>query len=506
MSFPLSRPFARIAFLIGSLLLVTLIACRADGPQETPVPTIQAPSLLPQTVPITTLLRNPTSFEGQTIRVTGQYRSIPLLVCQETTHRSPATWTLVFGDVETYVAGFDEALRPLAASGLSLTIEGRWQKWKGPVGCGRRAPVQEIWYLAVSRIISPNPLVKSDSEDGGIVLVPSPTSIADLPTTPAGEETPSGPPTVGPTASLPAGNTTPIATLAPSPTFQSIPSPAPGATNTPLATSTPQPTTGASNTPTISATTTITPGGTAVTGTPSPTPSASATTAGSTPSATAEPSDQGDLSFDTVEKQTLTANSTHSWFFTPPADETITITAGSSLELNLSLELIAPDGTVVGKAADAGAGQPETITYTAPNPTGEYEVVVSGDNGTSGDYLLMLFDSESLPVVEIQDTLVYGSGGSGSTEEGVDHFWNFEGEAGDVITIEVSPGSSTGDLVLYLVDVDGILGDLISDTGVGGSESITAYTLPETGFYSIGIGEFDFAPIDYTMTLVQQSQ
>lgn len=246
---------------------------------------------------------------------------------------------------------------------------------------------------------------------------------------------------------------------------------------------------------------TITPGGTAATGTPTVTPSASPT--GGTPGATAQPSDQGLIAFNTVEKQTLAANSPHSWRFTPPASEPIIVTAGSALNLNISLDLVAPDGTVVVKANEAGAGQPETITYNTPNPTGEYQIVVSGDGGTSGAYLLLLFDSNSEPVVEIQNTIVYGSGGSGSLPEGVDHFWNFEGEAGDVITIEVSPNSTEGDLVFYLIGPDGIELEFIDDTGVGGTETLAAYTLPETGLYSIGIGEYDFAEIDYTLTLTQ---
>lgn len=497
------RPLVRLSLLIGSLLLVMMIACRAEGPEGgTPVPTIESPSLVPPEVPMTTLLRNPASFDGQTIRVTGQYRSIPIQVCRDDTHRSPATWSLVFGDVETFVAGYDDALRPLADAGLSLTIEGRWQRWSGPVGCGRRAPTQEIWYLAASRIVSPNPLVRSEPEDGGIVLVPSPTTDGEFP---EGEETLQGFPTEEPDeepTSGPDGNPTPAATQAPPPTFQTIPTPPLDPTNTVAPSLPTQATTAiATSTPTLRATTTITAGGTAATGTPTAT--ASSTTTGGTPAATSEPADQGMLAFNTVEKQTLAANSPHSWRFNPPASEPIIITAGSALGLNISLDLVAPDGTVVVKANQAGAGQPETITYTTPNPTGEYRVVVSGDGGTSGAYVLMMFDSESLPVVVIQNTIVYGSGGSGSIPEGIDHFWNFEGQAGDVITIEVSPTGNSGNLIFYLLGVDGTELEFINDIDGVGSESLTAYTLPETGFYSIWIGEYDFAEVDYTMTLTQ---
>jgi hypothetical protein len=242
--------------------------------------------------------------------------------------------------------------------------------------------------------------------------------------------------------------------------------------------------------------------GTAGTGTPTTTPSV--TTSGSTPGATATPADQGVIAFDSIEKSILTANSPHSWRFMPGAGEPIIITAGSALALNINIDLVAPDGTVVAKANLAAAGKPETINYTTPNPAGEYKIIISGENGTSGAYILMAFDSGSEPVVVMRDTISYGSGGSGNIPAGIDHFWNFEGQAGDVITIEVSPAGSSGDLVLYLVDPDGSDDfDLIDETGPGESESLVSYTLPETGFYSIGIGEFSFGLVDYTMTLTQ---
>jgi hypothetical protein len=501
MSLLSSRLTARLALFIGTVLLATLIACQSEGPGgATPVPTIQAPSLVPQEVPMTTLLRNPASFEGQTVWLTGQYQSLPLLVCGDGTHRSPATWALTFGDVQTLVSGFDDKLRPLAAAGLSLTVEGRWQKWEGPVGCGRRAPNQEIWYLSAARIVSPNPLVRTD-DNGVIVLVPSPTPDTELPQTPTGDETPAEFPTQPPDEEeTPEPEEEEFPTAAPPPTFQTIPTPAPGATNTPRPTNTPDTGGNETGTPTLSATpspTGGTPGtGTAETGTPTVT-----ATAGS-PAATAQPSDQGTMTFDSVEKQVLAANTPHRWQFSPPADEPIIITVGAGLNLNVSLDLVAPDGTVVAKADLAGAGQPETINFTTPNPTGQYQIIVSGVSGSSGPYVLVLFDSLSEPVVVMRDTLTYGSGGSGTIPEGVDHFWNFEGQAGDVISIEVSPSGNTGDLLFYLIGPDGSELEFVDQT-VGGSESLLNFTLPQSGFYSIGIGEYDFLMVSYTMTLTQ---
>jgi hypothetical protein len=368
-----------------------------------------------------------------------------------------------------------------------LTIEGRWQKWSGPVGCGRRASSQEIWYLAASRVVSPNPIVKSDSGDEVIVLLPSPTSF-EIDETPVSQPTPNQLPTP-PIDDIPTLQPDSSRTPTPSPTFQLIPTAEPGAS----ATATPEPTT-------TTASGDSDPTGTA---TPTITATATATTSGSTPSATTAPADQGTIAFDTVEKKALAANSAHTWRFSPLADEPIIITAGSSLNLNLKLDLIGPNGVVVASANQAGAGRPETISYTTPNPTGNFQIVVSGDGGTSGLYVLMLFDSESEPVVVIQNTLVYGSGGSGNIPAGVDHFWNFEGQAGDTISIEVSPTSTNGDLIFYLIGPDGSEMEFIDENGIGDGESLIDYILPESGFYSIGIGELDFGLVDYSMTLIQ---
>lgn len=443
---------------------------------------------------MTTLLRNRASFEGQTIRVIGQYRSLPLLVCGTTTHRSPASWTLVFGDIETFVAGFDDALRPLAASGLSLTIEGRWQKWEGPIGCGRRAPSQEIWYLAASRIVSPNPLVKSDSDEDVIVVLPSPTSDTGPDPTEIAQITPDEQPTE--TIETPEANLTP----SPSPTFQTIPSPPPAATITPRPSSTPE--IDSSPTSTITSTTSTTPPATSDgTTTVTSTATATATTSGGPPAATNTPADQGALSLDTVEKSVLAANTPHIWRFTPTAGEPITLTAGSGLNMNIKLELIGPGGTIVATANQGTTGQPETILHTPPSPSGQYQVIISDAGGATGPYILMMFDDNSEPEFVIQRTITYGTTGSGSVPANIDHIWNFEGLAGDVISVLVSPTSGSGDLVLYLVTPSGELLEIIDDTSVGGNESINGFNLTESGFYSIGIGELDFAPVSYSMTL-----
>ena len=155
-------------WLIAALfaLAVMLIACRDQAPAtETPVPAppLDERPIRAEAVSLLTLVRNPGSFENGYIQLSGIYEPLPLLVCEADAHRSPATWALVEDDIEVLASGFDAELRELADPGLGLIVEGQWRQWEGPVGCGRRVPNQQIWYLDVANIVSPNPLVSADS-------------------------------------------------------------------------------------------------------------------------------------------------------------------------------------------------------------------------------------------------------------------------------------------------------------------------------------------------------
>ena len=153
----------RVAWLVlSALCLVILGSCQQEAATSTPVSAavIERPNLAAD-ISLLTLARNPVAYEGETLLLSGDYRPLPLPVCADETHLSPATWVLSDDNIEIMVAGFDSALRDLVPPGQALEVEGNWQKWDGPVGCGRRAPAQTIWYLQLTNILSPNPLVAS---------------------------------------------------------------------------------------------------------------------------------------------------------------------------------------------------------------------------------------------------------------------------------------------------------------------------------------------------------
>ena len=164
--------------ILGLILIAFTAACSGDQPltpSSTPVPMIAGLPLVAASVPAHQLIRNPSALEGQFIRIRGNYKPLPLLVCADETHHSPASWLLQTEGLEIPVAGFDSTLRELGVEGMAMEVDGRWQFWEGPVGCGRRVPVQQIWYLAVTEILSPNPLTAVEAPPGEIAGVPETT-------------------------------------------------------------------------------------------------------------------------------------------------------------------------------------------------------------------------------------------------------------------------------------------------------------------------------------------
>src|SRR5690606_12333742 len=127
----------------------------------------------------------------------------------------------------------------------TITVDGRWLQWTGPVGCGKTAGVEEIWYLAVQNVVEPHPLVRATP---GTV-----TAVAGAPTALPGATAPATalPSPTGVTPLSPA-SATPTPTLAaPAGTATGSPEPYPGATQTATVTPAGTPGTGTPGTPQV---------------------------------------------------------------------------------------------------------------------------------------------------------------------------------------------------------------------------------------------------------------
>ena len=498
-------------FILIFLLFAGLLGCQQESPvTETPAaPAIATLPLQAGSTTLVTLVRNPSFFEGNYLQLSGQYKRLPLPVCTEEGHFSPATWALTDGQTEVLASGFDDILRQLAGTGMPIVVEGRWQQWEGLVGCGRRAPVEQIWYVEVSNIISPNPLTAAEGETEGIASLPS------LSTPGAGGDAGS---TAGET-----GDPNITATAFQVPTQTPLGLTVPTASPTALATapSTSAPFSTASATAVLAGAATSSPAATATrTRTPTPSPTGPAGTATQTPApvntsvglptATGEatPGTTITIEYDDLVKSSLNNRTIDLWNFVGDPGDVVTIGVAPVPDLDVSVELTDPNGNVLVTQNQAGSGGTENINQRTLNMSGVYEITVQAVGNGSGEYALVLQNTESVPFMIFQGNMSYGDSRSNTATTDIDDQWNFQGTAGEVVTIRaVAMGSE--DLVLYLNDPDALEVEFSDDDTTTGppndEELISRYTLMKTGMYTIGVGEGDFNPYGYTLTLVRES-
>ena len=194
-------------------------------------------------IDFTSLNADPAALLGERLIVTGKFMSLGPPECLN--YSGPVIeWGLVSEDLQLSAVGFEDVVR-LIADGTELKVRGIWRAYSGPSGCGKEPPDTTIWYLAVEKILEPNPLIGAN----GVVLTvipgtlqapdqlrqsessptPSVTSQSTDFLQPTGEATiPAGvaataTPTQETTPLPPAGTTAPGANLTGTPVFGSTP-------------------------------------------------------------------------------------------------------------------------------------------------------------------------------------------------------------------------------------------------------------------------------------------
>lgn len=492
------------SLLLLSLLLVVGCARAGEGSGllvRASVPTFPAPPGPAAIVSVTELAEEPAAFAGQYVQVTGQYQPPAVIVCDGELRRSPAMWTIEEGETAIEAGGFEELLNVLLPRQATLTVAGRWLYWQGPAGCGKSAPVREVWYLAVQEIVDPHPLVRA-------TLVPTdgviPTSVVDarLPTS-----TPSPSPSPTSTAtSPPGGTTTATPALLPSPT---------------TGTGTPSPTATAAVTATATLTATITRGGTAEpTATLEPSAATATAEAGPTPQATATETsgttlDRGTLSFEPVlgnpanfspialELDELGEDEIHRWTFDARAGEVITASVAAQPDRDLVLQLRDFAGNVIITQNESGTSDVETIGAYAIPSEGTYQLTVHEVNGAGAYYALLYLNSEYSQYYnyEIAGVLPRNGSRTASMPENTDYLWLFVATGGSTVTITVAPSDAT-DPILNLLNPDrNLLFEYVNDRGPGQSEIILNARLEDSGLYILHVGEDQYAASNYRVTV-----
>ncbi len=492
------RTIAIIIFVTAALLA----GCRGRAaldptPFPTVGPTVTQSSAGPIILTVTELMSAPGLYRDAVIQVTGLLRKQPLVICESDYHPSPATWGLAEEGVLALAGGFGQQVRSLLPDDLTMTVEGRWRRWQGLVGCGKQAVEQEVWYLETSRLVSPSPITQVTlTPASGVEIVAvtpelGPTLENEFVSTPTLEEIPitSEPTTdlgaqASPTTDLSGLNPTITPTL---PTNGTLPS----ATVTGLT-----PPASLTGTPPLNQT--GTPGGT-------PSPTASGTPPTQTPTtpsgATGQVVKKGNL-YDEMFNDFLTASLgggvIDSWDVDIAEGESLYVTVVAPSPADIILSVLKDGQPIIDRQNTAPAGAPEMINNPSLSGEGIYEIQVLTIGQVSTDYALTFYTDPEVPVT------IAGIITPGSQRSAVDmpadsyHYWFFVGSAGDDVTITLRP-SANEDPALDLHGPDGEYIDTVDD-GLEGEEEILEMTLEMSGLHAIGVDGYG-EPLRYDLEL-----
>lgn len=499
----------RLRYIFWGLTAVLLFTACGSGDAPTPTPfavlSTSTPNIgaaQPLPVAFEDLISNPIAYEGARIQLSGRYQKVPLQICDGEIFLSPATWTLVNGNMIAPLSGFDDQIEALLPEEITMIVNGIWRRWRGPIGCGKDAVTRDIWYLDVREIVEPNPLVR-------VTLTPSGVEVAEGGQPPGTEQTSTPPdegePVVATETSGAGGlgpSSTPRPTLTPNPgssvaTPTSIPSATPsdddsddGASTTPSSTAV------SGNNPTPTITPTPPPGSTAV---PTATPEQSLA------SPTPENSQNGTLLSDDLGFGTLASGTIHQWNINLEAGTAVTITVAMEASANPSITLISPsDEMLVNTQNLSPAGQFEIVGNLPVPQSGTYELLIHSDTTSTADYMVNFYDSQSLPLLSFEGFFEDDVTTTETIEVDTDDYWVFYLEQDDVITLTVDPNDAQADLFISLWHKDGLDPNAESDEDIGETEIIEDYVAPHTGLFVLQIGEWDFAQAPYSLTFERQ--
>lgn len=482
----------RWRILIFILLSLVTSGCRSQQVEGTPTPFgtwVPVGDSRPVSIELAKVVDSPDSYEGAYIQLSGQYARLPLLVCGSDAHPSPATWQLSSAERTIFASGREADLRRLIPDGLWMTVTGRMTYFEGAVGCGKRARTEQIWYLNVDKVVSPNPIAR-------VTLTPGGLPISNI-NTPDGSDTIAFP-TITPIPELafPTATSIPILTAVPVSTPTPL-SPTPTITATVdekgenQLTATPTTIGNGDGTVTATVEATSTSSGTAVAVTTTPLAGTATPPSGNTTTI-----NKGNLIPEEILSGELNSNERHKWLLETAVSDELTAYAVGDSQMDMIITVLnSLTGAVIIEKNDAGAGEAESLILDVTS--GQYDVILSAVGEDNGRYAALYTLSDPSINMTMLGLISYGRTESGTVQNDNDHYWVFEGEQGDEININVVPAGST-DLLIELLDYT----DYMDDNGLGGAEEID-FTLPSDGLYIVSVGEVDFETAVYSITITK---
>lgn len=176
---------------------------------STPTPAPISTPQEPEAVTFTKLNENPLDYLNKQILVTGEYLPIEQTACPKFVGPD-IRWSLTAESLQLDVIGYEKIVRLLPV-GTTMTVQGIWRFYQGPLGCGKGPAPGTRWYLDARKIVQPNPLVSAGGQAIPVEIRDNTLGFPQLiPTEPAVE--------IIPTAEIAAPTITADSTIAPSPT------------------------------------------------------------------------------------------------------------------------------------------------------------------------------------------------------------------------------------------------------------------------------------------------
>lgn len=213
--------------------------------------------------------------------------------------------------------------------------------------------------------------------------------------------------------------------------------------------------------------------------------------------------DAGDLTYGQSRRDFLRQDEAHAWFFDGIAGDIVTIEV-APLDTNLDLDiwLLDPDLNEVVTKDEFLAGEPEKIEEELPGD-GQYLVLVREFFGEPGEYEIRL-NSGTDDSLEIAGEIRFGEVVSGTLPAGRNVGWLFQGTAGQIINVVLTPMDANRDLVLVLLEPSGGTAESVDAALSGLPEQLASFRLTEDGAWMILIQEFFNEGADYELTLSRQ--
>ena len=196
----------------------------------------------------------------------------------------------------------------------------------------------------------------------------------------------------------------------------------------------------------------------------------------------------------------LNANVKDVWTFSLPGPRYANITLSpDNKDIDLILSLISPTGQTVTRIDNGYAGDTEIMIDNLLLDSGLYVVEVSEFFGSAGRYTMSLVLTEE-PLFGGGGRLSPGQTIQSNLARGAQHIWSFTGNAGELVSIVLTPGNQF-DAILDVYGPDGTRLAALDEGFSGDAEVVSGLELPLTGEYDILVRSFAGEGGSYSLSL-----